>query len=169
MRAWPAGRFSDQLILWDNGPSGTEGAMKKTRFSEEQMVKILREADKASVSEVAKKHGVSEVTIYACSKRFGQLEAADVKRRNAHCSGDPSRSRNPVISCQQSVELYRRIGYQPPWVSYIATDGNTGVGGGAFVGAPRDGVVEIAYFTLPEFMGRGYATLTARHLVGIAR
>jgi Transposase len=39
--------------------------MKRTRFSEEQMVKILREADKAPVSEVAKKHGVSDVTIYS--------------------------------------------------------------------------------------------------------
>jgi putative transposase len=54
--------------------------MKKTRFSEEQMVKILRESDKAPVSEVAKKHGVSDVTIYAWRKRFGQLEAVDVKR-----------------------------------------------------------------------------------------
>jgi putative transposase len=54
--------------------------MKKTRFSEEQMVKILREADQSPVSEVAKKHGVSDVTIYAWRKRFGQLEAVDVKR-----------------------------------------------------------------------------------------
>ena len=54
--------------------------MKKTRFSEEQMVKILREADQTPVSEVAKKHGVSDVTIYAWRKRFGQLEAVDVKR-----------------------------------------------------------------------------------------
>jgi len=54
--------------------------MKKTRFSEEQMVKILREADKTPVSEVAKKHGVSDVTIYAWRKRYGQLEPVDVKR-----------------------------------------------------------------------------------------
>ena len=54
--------------------------MKKSRFNEDQMVKILREADKSPVVQVAKKHGVSEQTIYAWRKRFGKLEAVDVRR-----------------------------------------------------------------------------------------
>ena len=54
--------------------------MKKTRKTEEQKKKNQREADEAPKTEDTKKHGVSDVTIYAWRKRFGKLEAVDVKR-----------------------------------------------------------------------------------------
>ena len=53
--------------------------MKKSRYSDEQIVRILREADKSPVPEVAKKYGVSEQSIYGWRKRFGSMGQDDVK------------------------------------------------------------------------------------------
>ena len=54
--------------------------MRKGRFSEERMVAIIREGDRDPVAAVAKRHGISEQTIYTWRKRFGALQANDVKR-----------------------------------------------------------------------------------------
>ena len=54
--------------------------MKRARFTDEQIVRILQEADKSPVVEVAKRHGVSEPSIYAWRKNFGDMGTDDVKR-----------------------------------------------------------------------------------------
>lgn len=82
--------------------------MKRTRFSEDQMVKILREADTAPVVEVAKKHGISDQTIYLWRKRFGQLEAVDV-RRLRHLEQENAKLKKLVAERDLEIEVMKEI------------------------------------------------------------
>ena len=67
-----------------------------------------------------------------------------------------------------SAELYGRTVYEPPWIGYLAVNGDEIVGSGGFVGPPEDDRVEIAYGSLPGYEGRGHATRTAASLIAIA-
>ena len=82
--------------------------MKKTRFSEEQMVKILREADVTTVAVVAKKHGISDQTIYLWRKRFGKLEAVDLKRLR-HLEVENGRLKKLVAERDLELEVMKEV------------------------------------------------------------
>jgi [ribosomal protein S5]-alanine N-acetyltransferase len=68
-----------------------------------------------------------------------------------------------------TVKLYARRGYVEPWVGHLAIEGGECVGGCGFTSPPANGVVEIAYFTFPDFEGRGVATRMAQRLISIAQ
>ena len=63
-------------------------------------------------------------------------------------------SRAVITSVQ---ELYGRVGFQPPWICYLAFEGERRVGTCGFKSPPHDNRVEIAYYTFPEDEGRGIA------------
>ena len=69
---------------------------------------------------------------------------------------------------QAVTELYGRVGYQPPWIGYLAFDSDQCVGTGGFKSPPEHGRLEIAYFTLPEHESRGVATNMASQLTRLA-
>jgi putative transposase len=54
--------------------------MKKMVFTESQIVKILCEARRTSVDDVALRHNITEATIYAWRSKFGRLDAEHIKR-----------------------------------------------------------------------------------------
>ena len=55
--------------------------MKRSRFSEEQIIGILREQEAGmKVSELCRSHGISEPTFYAWKSKFGGMSVRDARR-----------------------------------------------------------------------------------------
>jgi [ribosomal protein S5]-alanine N-acetyltransferase len=84
-------------------------------------------------------------------------------------------SSNPLYqseNCQALIciydEYYPQNGYEPPWTGYFIIKDNEVVGSCGFTKAPVDGVVEIAYWTFPEYEGQGIASFACGELIRMA-
>lgn len=67
-----------------------------------------------------------------------------------------------------TTQLYRTVGYELPWIGYLALENGICVGSGGFKSPPQNNRVEIAYFTFPGHESRGIATRMASELIRLA-
>ncbi|MFI5203327.1 MAG: GNAT family N-acetyltransferase [Flavobacteriales bacterium] len=89
---------------------------------------------------------------------------------NASADTDSGIPNDPSFTAllEQQRNFYQRVGFDQPWIGYLARLKGQFIGAAGFKGKPRDGKVEIAYHIFPEFQQQGLGTMVCRELVQMA-
>lgn len=82
--------------------------MKKSRFSDEQKVKLLREAEATSVAEVARKNGLSRETIYAWRRTYNGIGLSEARRLKG-LERENRRLKKIVVERDLEIEVMKEI------------------------------------------------------------
>jgi putative transposase len=93
--------------------------MKKSRFSEEQIVKILQEASGGQITqiELCRKHGVSQNTFYQWKRKYAGMETDDVRRLKELEAENAALKRivaNQALELDATGKLLRKNGFRLP-------------------------------------------------------
>lgn len=82
--------------------------MRRSRFSEEQIIGILREGDASSVKTVCARHNISEATFYTWKKKYGGMDVSEAKRARA-LEEENSRLRRLVADQAVQIQILKEV------------------------------------------------------------
>jgi RimJ/RimL family protein N-acetyltransferase len=67
-----------------------------------------------------------------------------------------------------SVDYYKKVGFNPPWICYFVRHNGAYVAGAAYKGKPLNNTVEISYGTFENFQRQGIGTAICKELVELS-
>lgn len=83
--------------------------MKKTRFTEEQIISILKEQEQGlKVAEICRKHGIADQTFHNWKKKYGGL-TVDELRRMKELEQENSRLKRAVADLTLDVQILKDV------------------------------------------------------------
>jgi putative transposase len=82
--------------------------MKKSRFSEDQVVNILREGRGMKTREVCAKHNISQPTYYAWQKRYGEMDVSEVRQLRA-INDEVSRLKRIIADQAVQIDILKEV------------------------------------------------------------
>jgi putative transposase len=89
--------------------------MKKSRFTESQIVAILKEADSGlKVSDICRKHGISMPTYYNWKSKYGGLSVSELKRIK-ELEAEHSKLKRMYADLAMENDALRELLEKKPW------------------------------------------------------
>ena len=83
--------------------------MKRKRFSEEQIIGILREADsEMTTKELCAKHNISPATFYAWKRKYGGMDVEEARRLKA-LEGENARLKRIVADLNVQIDILKEV------------------------------------------------------------